>query len=100
SRVSSKPSSIVTSSIQNWKGARFVSKKVLFTFSVLTAVSMIPMRAQSQDEDGKLNFSMGGGLSVPLNPIARYAGVGGSFNTGAGYNIDQHSSVLGQFNWD
>ena len=77
-----------------------MSKRVLFIFSVLTAVSMVPMRAQSHDEDGKFNFTMGGGLSVPLNPIAKYAGVGGSFMTSGGYNINRHSSVVGQFSWD
>lgn len=56
--------------------------------------------AQAQDEEGKFNFGMGGGLTVPVNPIARFAGVGGSFLSSGGYNLDQHSSILGQFMWN
>jgi hypothetical protein len=59
------------------------------------------VQAQSRsDEEGKLNFNMGGGLSVPLNPTAKFAGVGGSFLGGGGYNLDQHNSIVGQFMWD
>jgi Outer membrane protein beta-barrel domain len=76
-----------------------MSKKTLMTIGLLSAACMT-MQAQSQNEEGKFNFSMGGGLSVPLNPAARYVGVGGSFLGGGGYNIDQHSSIMGQFQWD
>jgi hypothetical protein len=74
--------------------------KVLITIGLLGAACTIPIQAQSQTEEGKLNFSMGGGLSVPLNPTANYAGVGGSFIGGGGYNIDKHNSIVGQFMWD
>jgi hypothetical protein len=47
----------------------------------------------------KLNFEIGGGVTAPLNPTARYAGVSGNFVTGAGYNIDQHHSIIGEFMW-
>jgi hypothetical protein len=76
-----------------------MSKRTVFTIGLLGAVCIIPMQAQHQDEEGKLNFSMGGGLSVPLNPTANYAGVGGNFIGGGGYNIDQHNSIVGQFQW-
>jgi hypothetical protein len=76
-----------------------MSKKTLITIGLLSAACMT-MQAQSQNEEGKLNFSMGGGLSVPLNPTARFVGVGGSFLGGGGYNISQHSSIVGQFQWD
>jgi hypothetical protein len=55
---------------------------------------------QAQQEGGKLNVTAGGGLSVPLNPTAQYAGVGGSFLGGGGYNIDKHNAILGQFMWN
>jgi hypothetical protein len=74
-----------------------MSRKTLITIGLLSAACIIPM--QAQNEEGKLNFTMGGGLSVPLNPIAKYAGVGGSFLGGGGYNIDQHNSIVGQFMW-
>jgi hypothetical protein len=73
--------------------------KTVFTIALVGAVCIVPIQAQSQNEEGKLNFSMGGGLSVPLNPTANYAGVGGNFIGGGGYNIDQHNSIVGQFQW-
>jgi hypothetical protein len=75
-------------------------KKFLITIGLLSAASIVPIQAQHQTEEGKLNFSLGGGLSVPLNPTARYAGVGGSFIGGGGYNLDKHNSIVGQFQWD
>jgi hypothetical protein len=35
-----------------------------------------------------------------MNPIAGFAGVGGSFLTGGGINLNQHNSILGQFMWN
>ncbi len=46
-----------------------------------------------------LNVALGGGLSVPLNPTANYAGVGGNFLASGGYNIDRHNAIVGQFLW-
>jgi hypothetical protein len=76
-----------------------MSTGTVFTIGLLSVVCIIPLQAQNQNEEGKFNFIMGGGLSVPLNPIAKYAGVGGSFIGGGGYNLDQHSSIVGQFQW-
>jgi Outer membrane protein beta-barrel domain len=77
-----------------------MSSRILITVGLLATACVIPTQAQDQEEEGKLNVSMGGGLSVPLNPTARFAGVGGAFSGGGGYNIDQHNSIVGQFNWD
>ena len=74
--------------------------RTVFTIGLLGAVCIIPMQAQHQDEEGKFNFSMGGGLTVPMNPIAKFAGVGGSFLASSGLNLNQHSSILGQFMWN
>ena len=76
-----------------------MSTGTVFTIGLLSVVCIIPLQAQNQNEEGKFNFNMGGGLSVPLNPIAKYAGVGGSFIGGGGYNLDQHNSIGGQFQW-
>ena len=75
-------------------------KELLIATASLSCISIVPLRAQHADEEGKLNFSMGGGLTVPLNPIAKLTGVGGSFLGGGGYNIDQHNSIVGQFAWN
>jgi hypothetical protein len=48
---------------------------------------------------GWLNFNIGGGLSVPVNPTATYAGVFASGTAGAGVNFDKHNSVEGDFLW-
>jgi hypothetical protein len=76
-----------------------MSKRTAFSIALLGTTSIIPIQAQNQNEEGKLNFSMGGGLSVPLNPTANYVGYSGSFVVGGGSNLDQHSSIVGQFMW-
>jgi hypothetical protein len=48
-----------------------MSKRTLITMGLLSAVCIIPIQAQNQTEEGKFNFSAGGGLSVPLNPTAK-----------------------------
>jgi hypothetical protein len=75
----------------------FMSKRTVVTVALLSAACIIPI--QAQNEDGQLNFSMGGGLSAPLNPTANYVGFSGSFVAGGGSNIDQHNSIVGQFMW-
>jgi Outer membrane protein beta-barrel domain len=70
-------------------------KGLLITISVWTVVVMMPARAQ----EGRFNFSAGGGVGVPLNPTADFAGVGGNFITGVGYNVSEHSAVIGQYMW-
>jgi hypothetical protein len=75
-------------------------KRTVFSICLVGAACTFPMQAQSQNEEGTLNFSAGGGLSVPVNPTANYAGVGGNFIGGGGYNLDQHNSIVGQFQWD
>jgi hypothetical protein len=52
-----------------------------------------------QSQDSRFTDNFGGGASVPLNPTAHYAGVGGHFVAGAGYNFDQYNSLIGQFMW-
>jgi hypothetical protein len=75
-------------------------KTISIAIALVGLTCAVPALAQHQDEDGKLNFSMGGGLTVPMNPIARFAGVGGSFLASGGINLDQHNSILGQFMWN
>jgi hypothetical protein len=69
-------------------------KALLITMGVLVAAIM-PASAQMD----RFNFSVGGGVGVPLNPTADFAGVGGNLIFGAGYNIDEHNAVIGQYMW-
>ena len=71
-------------------------KSILISLGLLSFVWSIPVWAQ---DEGKLTFDMGGGLSIPLNPAARFTGVGGNFLGGGGYNINKHSAVIGEFQW-
>jgi hypothetical protein len=64
---------------------------------VISAAALFPV--QAQDGIRWLNFNIGGGLSVPLNPTARYAGLSGNGTTGAGINFDKHNSLEGDFLW-
>jgi hypothetical protein len=47
-----------------------MSKRTLITMGLLGAACTLPIQAQNQTEEGKLNFSAGDSLSVPLNPTA------------------------------
>jgi hypothetical protein len=46
----------------------------------LSVAALFPLNAQDDDLK-RLNFDLGGGFSVPLNPTARYFGVNGNFDT-------------------
>jgi hypothetical protein len=59
----------------------------------------LPRVCAQDPELRRLNFNMGGGLSVPLNPTARYAGVNGNGTSGVGVNFDKYNSVEGDFLW-
>jgi hypothetical protein len=72
--------------------------KRIATAMVLYAAWLSPMHAQDP-ELRRLNFNIGGGLSVPLNPTARYVGVNGNATTGLGVNFDRHNAVEGDFLW-
>jgi hypothetical protein len=46
-----------------------------------------------------LNFNVGGGFSVPLNPTARFLGVNGNADTGMEANFNKYNSIEGDFMW-
>ena len=73
-----------------------MSKRTMFLVGFLSAVWLIPVRAQ---ELQMLTFAIGGGVSAPLNPTAKYVGVSGNFVTGAGVNINKNNSIEGDFMW-
>jgi hypothetical protein len=75
-----------------------MGRKTAAPIIFLCAICLSPLCAQDS-ELNKLNFNIGGGLSVPLNPTARYAGVNGNATTGIGANFNKNSSVEGDFLW-
>lgn len=76
---------------------------------LLLFVWIIPARAQDSPiapsdtgpsaATSRFNFDIGGGFGVPLNPTARFAGLSGTFEVGAGPNFSEHSSLVGEFMW-
>ena len=42
---------------------------------------------------------IGGGIGVPLSSTARFAGISGTFQIGAGPNFGKHNSIVGEFMW-
>ena len=57
---------------------------------------MLPLQAEDYS---KVNFDIGGGISDPLNPTAKFVGVSGNFVAGAGYNLNKSNSIIGEFMW-
>jgi hypothetical protein len=74
-----------------------MSTKILSVAGLLVLAGMAPLCA---DDWSHFAFNIGGGVTTPLNPTANYVGVSGNFSTGAGYNIDKHNSIIGEFMWN
>ena len=86
-------------------------KQALIVLALLGAASVVSAQMQdsvpgapgpsqtSREEFHLLNLHLGGGIGVPLNPTARFAGVSGNFQMGAGYNLNKHNSIVGEFMW-
>jgi hypothetical protein len=66
---------------------------------LLGCALLFPLQAQNSELQ-LLNYNVGGGLSVPLNPTARYLGVNGNAGTGIGANFNKHNSIEGDFMWN
>ena len=68
----------------------------LGVIAMLLATWLLPALAQEQPE---FTAFFGGGIGTPLNPTSNFAGLSGTFEAGAGYNLDRHQSIVGQFMW-
>jgi len=73
-----------------------MSKIFLVSTALLTVALVRPIAAQ---DVSKLTAGAGGGVTIPLNPTARYAEVSGNFVYGSGYNIDKTNAIIGEFMW-
>jgi len=88
-----------------------MSKKALIGICALVLLWTIPGRAQDTGDaqsgqtrtpnadNSPFNFHIGGGFGVPLGSTARFAGLSGTFQVGAGPNLSKHSSLVGEFMW-
>lgn len=72
-------------------------KHLFLSTIVLSAAGLMPMYGADFD---KFNFNIGGGVTTPLNPTANYVGLSGNFAVGAGYNVNKHNSIIGEFQWN
>lgn len=75
-----------------------MSRIISALIGLLGGALFFPLGAQEPDLQ-MFNFNVGGGLSVPLNPTARYFGVNGNATTGMGANFNKHNSIEGDFMW-
>jgi len=70
--------------------------KAVIGLVLATAVWLSPLHAQ----DEKVNTNLGGVVSVPMNPTARFVHLGWGTNVGIGYNISPRNAVIGEFMWN
>ena len=71
-----------------------MSIRFLVLLGLFIGACNLTLQAQ---EESKLNTSLGVGVTAPLNPTARYAGVSVNTVVGAGYNFNKHHSLIGEF---
>lgn len=80
-----------------------MSQPSLFLVGLLATLFVIPVHAdEDQPTERKVsavNLHIGGGIGVPLDPTGNFAGVGGTFQVGAGPNLGEHHSIVGEFMW-
>ena len=69
---------------------------ILVASVALCVFEGVPGRAQ---DSHSYNFHFGGGIGVPLGTTADFAGISGTFQLGAGPNLNEHSSIVGEFMW-
>lgn len=74
-----------------------MAKTILFAVILLSLILVVPVCGE---DFSKLNFNIGGGITTPLNPTAEFVGLSGNFAIGAGYNINKHNSISGEFMWN
>ena len=70
--------------------------RFVISVCLVSTALLVPLQAQDYS---KFAFNIGGGPSTPLNPLGSFVGVSGNFDVGAGYNINKHNSITGEFMW-
>ena len=73
-------------------------RTVLLFFPLLVAWSG-EASAGDPDDFSRITSSLGMGVSTPLNPTKQVVGAGANIVVGAGYNLDRHNAIIGQFMW-
>lgn len=66
---------------------------------VIPALCVLAALSGYAQDSHSYNFHIGGGIGVPLGYTADFAGISGTFQLGAGPNLNEHSSIVGEFMW-
>jgi hypothetical protein len=78
-------------------------RKNLFVIGLVAMLFAIPAHADddqaTESHLSAVNMHIGGGIGVPMDPTGNFAGVGGTFQAGAGPNLGTHHSIVGEFMW-
>lgn len=78
-------------------------KWTLIAAFLLVVLTGVPGHGQETDTDtetySRYNLHFGAGIGVAAGPTANFAGVSGTFQAGAGPNLNKHSSIVGEFMW-
>lgn len=53
----------------------------------------------AQNDSDKINSNMGAAVSLPLSPTSNFVRTSWGLSGGAGYNVSEHHSVIGEFMW-
>jgi len=72
----------------------------IFLMGFLLAGAGMLAAQEETEENPRLNTNLGLPISVPLNPMGRFAGPGAGLVYGAGYNFNRRNSVTGEFLYD
>jgi hypothetical protein len=70
--------------------------RTLIAIAFLGVFLSVPGYAQ---DSHSFNWHIGGGIGVPLGTTSQFVGISGTFQSGAGPNLSQHSSIVGEFLW-
>jgi hypothetical protein len=77
-----------------------LAREVLIAVALVTVGGCTLWAQAEPDDDSRLNTNLGGVMSVPLNPTARFASIGGGIVAGAGYDFSRRHAVVTEFMWD
>ena len=76
----------------------------IFVKVLLLLILLSPMAVSAQEDESndnqKSNGHLGIPLSVPLNPMGKFAATGAGLIYGAGYNFTRRHASIGEFMWD
>jgi hypothetical protein len=78
--------------------------KILILFALFMFSANMPAYAQDtapEHSEGPHSFNLhiGGGIGLPVGTTSNFAGLTGTFQVGAGPNLNAHSAIVGEFMW-